>query len=135
MTTLHWTAGLHHDGSLMYVSNPRPAFNEVVTITLRTPANSSIQRIFLRTTPDGEQHLEPMTRINGDDGVFALWQADLKMKMPVVHYSFRVVSDEGIWFYTALGPSRADSPDSVNFTLLADFDGPLWLDDAIFYQI
>lgn len=134
MTTLHWTAGVHHDGSLMYVSNPRPEFHEQVTITLRTTASAPIQRIFLRTTPDGEQHLEAMTIIR-KDGVSVYWQATLKMTMPLVHYNFRLVTDEGVWFYTALGASRADSPDSSNFKLIADFDGPTWLDDAVFYQI
>ncbi len=134
MTNLHWTHGIHHDGSAMFVSNPRPVFGETVTITLRTPVKAPISAIFLRTAPDGEQHLEPMT-ITRKDAVCSYWESQLTMTMPLVHYFFRIVSAEGLYFYTGLGARMYESPDYDNFKLIADFDGPDWLDDAVFYQI
>ncbi len=37
---LHWIAGLHHDGSALYVSNPLPKQGETVTIQLRVPKDA-----------------------------------------------------------------------------------------------
>ncbi|MBA3870807.1 MAG: hypothetical protein H0X30_16830 [Anaerolineae bacterium] len=57
---LHWTAGLHHDGSILYVSNPLPKQGKTLTIRLRVPLGVPIRSIFLRTAPDGEQRLVAM---------------------------------------------------------------------------
>ena len=131
---MHWTAGIHHDGSALYVSNPAPAGGEVVTIRLRTPRDAPVTAVFLRTAPDGEIHYEPMT-ITERDEVAVWWAADLPLTMPRVDYRFKIMSEAGAYFYNALGSSRADSPDFYDFTLLADFDGPDWVRDAVFYQI
>ncbi|MEP6985290.1 MAG: hypothetical protein ABI970_06825 [Chloroflexota bacterium] len=48
---LHWTAGLHHDGSILYVSNPLPKQGKTLTIRLRVPLDVPIRSIFLRTAP------------------------------------------------------------------------------------
>ena len=37
---LHWTAGLHHDGSSLYVSNLAPQIGDRVTLKLRAPADA-----------------------------------------------------------------------------------------------
>lgn len=134
MTELHWTAGLHHDGSALYVSNPRPAYGETVTIRLRVPKDAPVRAVYLRTAPDGEQHMSAM-RPAGADTISAWWAGDLKMHMPRETYRFRVMAADGAYWLTALGVSRADSPDRIDFALLADFDGPLWLSDTVFYQI
>lgn len=134
MTTYHWTHGLHHDGSEVYVSNPTPKFHETVTVSLRTPSDSPIQSIFLRTAPDGEKHLEPMTK-SEDNGHFAVWTAQLKMTMPTMTYRFKLITTEGAYYLNQRGVSRAEHPDYWDFTLLADFISPSWLEDAIFYQI
>jgi alpha-glucosidase len=129
-----WTAGLHHDGSALYVSKPLPALGDTVQIRLRVPANAPIVRIVLRSAPDGEQHLEPM-REERRDAACAWWVADLPVTMPTLTYRFFIVSAEEGWWLNAQGVSRADSPDSGDFKLIADFEAPDWLEDAVFYQI
>jgi alpha-glucosidase len=131
---LHWTAGLHHDGSALHVSNPLPALGETVFVRLRAPLNAPIRAVFLRTAPDGEGHLEPMEIIERDS-VSAWWSAPLQVSMPRNHYRFKIISDEGAYFFNALGASRADSPDGFDFKLLADYTAPLWLEHTVFYQI
>ncbi|MBI1281172.1 MAG: maltodextrin glucosidase [Anaerolineaceae bacterium] len=134
VNVLHWTAGLHHDGSAMYVSNPLPKQGETVTIRLRVPKDAPIRAVFLRTAPDGEQHLAAMHK-ESEAGICAYWSTDVQVSMPYIPYRFRIMSDEGAYWLTAMGVSRADAPDLWDYKLLADFAAPDWLDDAVFYQI
>jgi alpha-glucosidase len=134
MPTLHWTAGLHHDGSTLYVSNPLPKLGEVVTIKLRAPTNAPIRAIFLRTAPDGESHMEKMEIVERD-AHWTLYAAKLPVRMPHNAYRFKILSDEGAYTLTGLGVSRSDSPDYYDFKLLADYAAPTWLAAAVFYQI
>jgi alpha-glucosidase len=131
---LHWTAGLHHDGSAFYVSNPLPTQGETLTIRLRVPADAPVRTVFLRTAPDGEQHLAVM-HVEREDTVCRYWVVDIRVTMPYTPYRFKVMSEEGAYWLTAMGVSRADAPDLWDFKLLADFAAPDWLDDAVFYQI
>lgn len=130
----HWTAGLHHDGSELYVSNPLPRSGETITVRLRAPADAPVRHIFLRTAPDGEEDLKMMRRAR-EDGVSVWWETTLTLTMPRLNYRFKVMSGEGAYWYNALGASRADSPDGYDFKLLADFAAPAWLEAAVFYQI
>lgn len=131
---LHWTAGLHHDGSAHYVSNPLPKLGETVTISLRAPRNAPIRHIFLRTAPDGENHMEKMD-IAQTTTTAVFWTAKLPVTMPLNTYRFKIMSDEGAFVLNAAGVSRAESLDMFDFKLLADFATPSWLEDAVFYQI
>jgi len=134
MTTRHWTDGLHHDGSSLYVSNPLPAYNEVVTIWLRAPLDAPIRAAFLRSFPDGENHLETM-RLEKQEGVCAWWAAELRCTMPSNPYHFKILTDEGAYYYKANGVSHSQSPDFFDFKLLTDFEAPAWLKNSVFYQI
>ncbi len=134
MPPLHWTAGLHHDGSALFVSNPLPAFGETVTIRLRAPVDAPINAVFIRTAPDGEPHYEPMRVVNRDP-VSTWWEGRLAVTMPRMNYRFRVMSKEGAYWLNAMGVSRSDSLDGFDFKLLADFAAPSWLEDTVFYQI
>ncbi|MAU08854.1 MAG: alpha-glycosidase [Anaerolineaceae bacterium] len=129
-----WTAGVHHDGSIMHISNPLPALNETVSLTLRTPANAPINHIFLRAIIDGEYHRVEMT-ISSHNDVAKIWTADLKLPQAHVDYCFKLMTTEGSYYYTARGIYRSDTPDSDYFTLLAGYQAPAWVHDAIFYQI
>jgi alpha-glucosidase len=131
---LHWSAGLHHDSSALYVSNPLPKYNERVMITLRAPANAPIHKALLRTAPDGENHHAPMTKIR-EDQVSAWWQAEMPATMPRNPYRFKIYSDEGIFHLNAAGVSRFERPDALDFKLLTDYAAPSWLGNAVFYQI
>ena len=136
MTTpqLHWSAGVHHDGSALYVSNPLPALGETVRIRLRTPARAPIRAAFLRTVPDGEPRMAPMRQMAHDDTCI-WWEAEMAIHMPHNPYRFKLLTDEGAYFVTGLGTQRADGPDWPDFKLLADFKGAPWIDTTVFYQI
>jgi alpha-glucosidase len=129
-----WTAGVHHDGSRLYVSNSLPGAGEVVTITLRVPLDAPVEAIYLRSAPDGNGTHTPM-QIARRDSISAWWTAPLAITMPRNDYRFRLLTPHGAYFYTALGISRADAPDWFDFTLLADYPAPVWVHDTVFYQI
>lgn len=130
----HWTAGLHHDGSTLYVSNPLPKQGDSVTIRLRVPKDAPIRTVFLRTAPDGEQHFTKMERQH-EDAICAYWAAEVRVTNPYIPYRFKVMSAEGAYWLTAMGVSRADATDLWDFKLLADYAAPEWLEDTVFYQI
>lgn len=131
----HWTAGLHHDGSEVFVSNPMPAMGETVTLTLRAPLDAPITRVFIRSLPDGEGHLTPM-HIAHTDATSTYWQGEFKITMPRNHYRFRILTEnDGMYFYNAAGVQRPDGPDYFDFKILADYQAPAWIKNTVFYQI
>jgi alpha-glucosidase len=134
MTHPAWTQGVHHDGSVVYVSNPQPTLNESVEIRLRVPKETPITHIFLRTAPDGEQAYTQMHH-DHDDAVSAWYTAPMSMRNRLMTYRFRLMTADGALIYNAHGISRATTPDHADFKLLADFESPAWLDETVFYQI
>lgn len=131
----HWTAGLHHDGSEVFVSNPYPKLGETVTVTLRAPLDAPLKEVFVRSLPDGEAHLSKMTLAHKDT-VSAYWQGKFTVMMPRMNYRFTLrAHQEGTFIYNAAGVHRAEQPDFYDFKLLADYQAPLWVHNAVFYQI
>ncbi|MFW5709298.1 MAG: alpha-amylase family glycosyl hydrolase, partial [Chloroflexota bacterium] len=134
MSPNNWMAGVHHDGSAAYVSKPLPQLNETVTLRLRVPLEAPVERVFIRTAPDGESHHEPMT-ISHKDASAVYWTGELKATMPHNTYRFWLITPDGGYHYNALAISRASMPDFYDFKLLADYVAPTWVSDAVFYQI
>lgn len=134
MTLSDWTKGIHHDGSEAYVSNPFPKQGEKVRLSLRVPSNAPIKVIVARVMFDGEFSHKEMTatRTRGD---FHLYSVDVTVEQPRTEYSFKILTPEGAYYYNAFGVSRADSPVYYDFVLLAEYEAPHWVRDAIFYQI
>ena len=129
-----WLSTVHHDGSPRYVSNLYPRLGETVRVRLRVGAAAPVRRIFLRTSPDGEQAFTPVTPGPAYPPA-RWWKAELSVSEPAVHYRFVLEADDGVWFYSAAGPSAHDPLDASDFRLLADAAPPAWLRSAVFYQI
>ena len=129
-----WLQSVYHNSSATYVSNPSPALNDTVTLQLRVGADAPMRKVFLRTFPDGEQALTPMTLVDRNVPFF-LWQAPLVINQPNNHYRFILEADDGVWSYTADGATAAMPLDSTDFQILADYHSPDWLKTAVFYQI
>lgn len=129
-----WLQSVHHDGSPVYVSHLYPQLGDTVRIRLRTGIDAPVRRIFLRTFPDGEQALTPMEP-GKERPPARWWSVDLPIGEPVVHYRFLVEADDGVWWFTAAGPSLREVLDSTDFRILADYDPPAWVHASVFYQI
>jgi alpha-glucosidase len=130
----HWTAGVHHDGSPRYVVADRFVPGAPVTLRLRTGLEAAIERIFVCTSPDGEQHMEPMRRA-GTDAACQWWEGDLRLSGLRNMYRFYLLTAEGGWWLTAVGMLRYTPTDANDFNILAHYRAPGWVHDAVFYQI
>ncbi len=130
----HWTAGVHHDGSPRYVVADRFDPGVTVTLRLRTGLEAPIERIFVCTSPDGEQHMEPMRR-TGNDAACQWWEADLQLSGLHNRYRFYLLTAEDAWWLTAAGMLRYIPTDASDFNILANYQAPDWVHDSVFYQI
>jgi alpha-glucosidase len=129
-----WIFSIHHDGSEAFVSKPMPALGDTVTIRLRTGLNTPLHHVFIRAMLDGEFRMIEMKKAEANQ-VAQFWEGTLPIQQPHTDYSFKLMTSEGAYYYTALGASRADSPDFYDFSIIADYKAPLWIRDAVFYQI
>jgi alpha-glucosidase len=134
MLNLHWTAGVHHDGSPRYVVAGRFVPGATMTLRLRAGLEAPIERIFVRTSPDGEQRMEPMRRA-GTDAVCQWWEADLRLSGLHNKYRFYLLTAEGGWWLAAAGVLRHTPTDASDFNILANYQAPDWVHDSVFYQI
>ncbi len=129
-----WTASVHHDSSAYYISAARHALGEAVTVRLRADREAPLQRVLVRTAPDGEEAVAPLRRV-ADDGVCQWWEGELALLMPRTSYRFYLLTEEGGWWLTAAGMMRHTPTDATDFVLLADYHAPHWVREAVFYQI
>jgi alpha-glucosidase len=129
-----WTKQVHHDGSEAFVSNNLPMFGDTVTISLQTPAHADLNHVYIRAMNDGEFHWIPM-QVSAETSLTKIWSADMTIVQPRTDYVFKLMTDDGSFYYTARGVSRADAPDHDAFCILAEYDAPLWVREQVFYQI
>lgn len=129
-----WIQAVHHDGSPKYLSDLYPQMGSQITLRLRSPANAPLQQVYLRTAPDGEQHFTPMQVAEHQPHVI-WWQVSLSVDQPIFHYRFVLESQQGVFWFSANGPSIYDPLDSQDFKLLCDFQPPHWPQQSVFYQI
>ena len=134
MFNLHWTASVHHDSSPRYVVADSFVPGATVTLRLRAGLEAPIERIFVRSSPDGEQRMEPM-RQAGSDAVCQWWEADFRLSGPHNRYRFYLLTAEGGWWLTAAGMLRHTPTDASDFNILANYQAPDWVHDSVFYQI
>lgn len=133
-------ASVHHDGSERYVvptSEARPdrlRIGDEVRLRVRTGPDAPIERIFLRTTPDGEQAFDELHE-RGPGPACRWWEVTVRLGMPTTGYRFLVVTPSGHWWLNGSGLHRALPTDREDFRLVAGFDPPAWLADRVFYQI
>lgn len=129
-----WLRSIHHDGSGKYLSVLYPRLGESIRLRLRVSPAAPVRRVVLRTFPDGEQSFALMTRAASEPAA-QWWEADLTIDEPVTHYRFILDSDDGLWHYSAAGPSPFTPLDATDFRILADYHPPDWVQSSVFYQI
>ena len=127
---------LHHDGSARYVSHPDPSLGDELTLRLRHAPALPVERILLRTAPDGEQlfsdlHAEPFQ----PGAACRWWRITLRLHMPLTTYRFLLFIDGQAWWYNAAGLQAHAPTDAQDFRLLADYQAPRWVRDSVFYQV
>ena len=130
----------HHDGSALYVSDLEPSLGQTVSVWLRVGAEAGIERVFVRSTPDGEPRFSPAVvdrRVSGRGAgpSEVWWRAEVEVRNPDTRYRFLVHGPDGQRWLNALGLFGHDVPDVHDFRLLAWDPPPAWARDAVVYEI
>jgi alpha-glucosidase len=132
-----YLSSIHHDGSARYVrtyGNGSLRIGDEVSLRLRTAVDAPIERLLLRTCPDGEQFFSEMKPATANSAC-RWWEVTLRLDMPATAYRFLLFTRDGAWWYNGAGPHRHVPTDAHDFRLLADYDAPLWVRNSVFYQI
>ena len=129
-----WTFHIHHDGSEAYTSNPLPQIGDTVQLSLRAPHDAPINKVYIRAMMDGEFFFWEMHK-TADSAPSQMWTGDLPIQQYRTDYRFRLLTDDGSFYYSAAGTKIADTPDFDSFAIIADYNAPLWVRDQVFYQI
>jgi alpha-glucosidase len=107
---------------------------DLVRLLVRAGLDAPVDRLFVRTAPDGEQELAELTEM--PSGRACRWfEIELRLTMPVTDYRFLVVGPGGIHWLNGRGLYREDVTDRDDFRLVAGFDPPRWLANRVFYQV
>ena len=134
MPDTSWTKSIHHDGSPYYVRGKTWQSGATLALRLRADVEAPIERVFLRTTPNGEQRLQEM-RLAQVEEVTRWWEIDLKLHMPRTNYRFFLQSSDGGYWLSAGSISRHAPTDATDFKILANYHDPAWVQQSVFYQI
>jgi len=134
-----YLSSIHHDGSSRYVHSAKGTELHIggeVTVRLRTAPEAPIDKLLLRTFPDGEQLFTEMISASSQPNpACRWWDVTLRLHMPVTNYRFLLFTSDGVWWYNGSGLHQHVPTDANDFHLLADYDAPLWVQDSVFYQI
>jgi alpha-glucosidase len=124
----------HHDGSALYVDDPAPALGGRVTVRIRVPVAAGVERVHVRTHPDGEPHFDAAVfdRVTTTE---TWWRAEIAVRNPVTGYRFLLCGPGGYRWLNALGEFAHDVPDTGDFRLVAHDPAPAWAADAVVYQV
>ena len=101
---------------------------------MRAGFDVAIDRIYLRTTPDGEQSFTELVEV-APGPACRWWEATVRLTMPTTGYRFLVVTPDGHWWLNGSGRHRVGPTDAEDFRLVAGFDPPAWLANRVFYQV
>src|SRR5437588_2789543 len=135
MPDLHWSHSVHHDGSSCYVvAKEAISLGSTIKLRVRTGLEAPVESIFVRTNPDGEQHMAPL-RLITKDSASCWWEGDIHVRMVRNNYRFLLLTAEGDWWLTAAGMMRYTPTDAMDFRILAHYHSPTWVHDTVFYQI
>lgn len=135
MLNNHWSSSIHHDGSAYYVTpNEAHALGSAVTLRVRVDREAPIERVFVRTSPNGEQRMTPMQLVHTDE-VCHWWETKLQLQVLRTNYRFLLLTTEGGWWLTAAGMLRHTPTDATDFKILTRYTAPTWVQKSVFYQI
>lgn len=129
-----WLESVYSDGTAAFVSNPSPKVGETVTIRIRMYEDAPVKHVFLRSLPNGAEHLTEMKPEKKEKG-FVYYSARLKMNERKMQYQFYLACEDVVYFYTQKEITTYVPDHTYDFRLLADYVQPEWVKEAVFYQI
>ncbi|MDO6353683.1 alpha-amylase family glycosyl hydrolase [Caloramator sp. CAR-1] len=131
---VNWMDSVFSDGSIRFVSNPLPQLNEKITISIRMLKDSPVEKAYIRYTLNGEERVVELEE-KDIKGNFIYYWTRIKIEEPVLKYHFILCTRDNVYYYNQMGLFEHFITEDYDFKLIADFEKPSWVDDAIFYQI
>ena len=129
-----WFESVHSDGTAAFVSNPAPSLFEDVRIRIRFYEDAPVKHVILRSMPNGMERLDDM-HISKKENGFVYYETTLRMNEKRIQYHFYLVCENAVYFYTQREITTYLPDHTYDFVLLADYQQPSWVKEAVFYQI
>lgn len=129
-----WLESVYSDGTAAFVSNPAPRLGETVAVRIRMYEDAPVNHVFLRSIPNGAEHLEEMSLVKRAHGL-VYYEAPLKISENRMQYQFYLACDGVVYFYNQKEITTYVPDHTYDFVLLADYVQPEWVKEAVFYQI
>ena len=138
-SNIHWRE-IFHDQGPMFDSNPQPALNSSVTLTLRVCYHDiTSANIVYYNHATGAVTWVPMSWASTDPtGQFDYWQGTIaNVGSSELQYWFQVNDGSATAWYNAAGVSSTEpaSTNSDNFYIDPGFTTPSWMKNGVGYQI
>ncbi|WDU83520.1 hypothetical protein [Caloramator sp. Dgby_cultured_2] len=108
--------------------------NEKITISIRMLKDSPVEKAYIRYTLNGEERVVELEE-KDIKGNFIYYWTRIKIEEPVLKYHFILCTRDNVYYYNQMGLFEHFITEDYDFKLIADFEKPSWVDDAIFYQI
>ncbi len=105
-----------------------------MTIRIRMYEDAPVKHVILRSMPNGMERLDEMHPAKREHG-FVYYEAVLPMNERRIQYHFYLVCEKAIYFYTQREITSYLPDHTYDFVLLADYQQPEWVKEAVFYQI
>ena len=129
-----WIESIYADGTAEFVSEPSPRLGQRVKVRLRLAADAPVRHVLLRSVHNGAERLTQAVPTEVFRGL-RWYEAELAVNEPRVRYQYYVVCDSAVYFYTQRGVTTYIPDHTYDFVLLAEYEQPAWVRDAVFYQI
>lgn len=129
-----WLQSVYSDTTENFVSNPCPHKGENITIRLRMAENEEIREVMLRTREFGIENRIPMKQVSLERGL-KIYEAEVCVNDARFHYQFYLVTKDTIYYYTQYRITDYIPDETRDFVILADYEHPTWVQNAVFYQI
>jgi alpha-glucosidase len=101
---------------------------------VRVPLGAGVERLLVRTTPDGGIVLADAA-VDRRTATEAWWRCEVEVRNPVTNYRFLMDGPGGYRWLNGEGIVGSDPTDAADFRLASAPAPPDWAADAVFYEI
>ncbi|TDX52332.1 alpha amylase N-terminal ig-like domain-containing protein [Orenia marismortui] len=129
-----WKESIYSDGSRYYIDNPTPELGDIVKIKLRVLSSAPVDKVFLRTVLNGDDHLIEM-KVEQKKKGFRYYSCKLEISQPRINYHFYISTQKETYFYNQLEVSTHIPIEDYDFVIVAGYKAPEWIKSTVFYQI
>jgi Glycosidases len=131
---MDWKHTIHSEVNDLYVSNPYPDWDEVITVRLRFRKNTEVQQVFLRRLENGTNMQIRMSK-DEDRGSYSWYSCSFRVNERFINYHFIIVTTTELVYCNRRGVFGYPPTEDHDFVILPGFANPGWVPGAVFYQI